>query len=257
MKARRKSPLFVSVREQIQLLLDGDGYPPGTQLPSESELTDSLGVSRVTLREALRALEEEGLISRRQGTGTFVNLIPPLIRSRLDLNLGVTETIEANGCVPGTAESEVAVETAEGSTARVLGLADGDPVVTLRRVRTADGRPVVYSIDVIPLELVGDAGRVRALGTSLYEFLERECGQRLAQAHARLVPAKAGEEVGQRLGVSPTCMLLLIEQVDFDRDGRPMIFSREYHLRGAFEFTIERRRGSPGELSAQTGGFAW
>ena len=92
------------------------------------------------------ALVEEGYLRRRPGAGTFVTQ-RPVMRNNLERNFGVTRLIETFGLEAGTLERELAVEPADAETADALGLAEGDPVNVLRRVRTAEDVPVVYSVD--------------------------------------------------------------------------------------------------------------
>jgi GntR family transcriptional regulator len=248
MQEHRRGPKYLAVREMLLELLDGMVYPPGSQLPSETELADQFRVSRVVVREALRSLEDEGRITRRHGTGTFVNAALPQLRSRLDLNVTVSEIIRANGRQPGNRLVEWVTAQADPVTAKRLRISRGALVVTLRRVRTADGHPVVYSEDTVPQALLGELGEVQLRGGSLYEFLQQERGQVLTHAQARLLPTHAGPDIGRKLGVPETAMLLLIEQIDLNQHHEPILYTRLYFLHGAFEFTLQRRRGTAEEL---------
>src|SRR6185295_11265125 len=104
------------------------------------------------VREALRVLEDDGLVTRRHGVGTFVRNHP--ILKNLNFNFGITEMIESAGLKPGTNHLAVRKETADEEKAQQLQVPVGTPLVTVERVRTADGRPVVYSLDTLTDALI-------------------------------------------------------------------------------------------------------
>jgi len=215
---------------------------PGAQLPPEPELAAELGVSRATLREALRSLEDEGLVRRTRGAGTFV-ADRPRVANNLDANFGVTDAIRASGMEPGTRHGSVRVEAASADEAERLDLEPGEDLVVVDRVRTADGRPVVLSRDLLPARLTGhDAGLLRRLErTSVYEVLEKDLGVAIHHGLATFQPTRAHGHLASRLEVARGTLLLYIRQVDFDVEGRAVVSSHEHHLADAFEFSVVRR----------------
>jgi GntR family transcriptional regulator len=239
---RPRPKLSFAVREDILARMDDGSLGPGTQLPPEPELAVSLGVSRATLREALRLLEDEGMITRTRGAGTFI-AARPRVASNLADNFGVTDSILAAGMRPGFEEAEVRTEPVSGPEAERLRAEPGDDVVLIERVRTADDRPVVLSRDRLPASLL--EGRPSARDSlargSLYEVMERELGVAIHHGVARLRPMRAGDAVARRLRVPRGTLLLHLDQIDYDEGGRPVLSSHEYHLADAFEFTVVRR----------------
>src|SRR5215217_5662481 len=148
----------VSVQDELRARIDRGEFPAGARLPSEPELAAELQVSRATLREALRAMESEGLLRRRQGSGTFVAERPRMANS-LDMNFGVTDAIRAAGMTAGIAHARHWVEPAPAGEAALLELEPGQDVLVVERVRTAEGKPVVLSRDLVPSRLVGGSDR--------------------------------------------------------------------------------------------------
>jgi GntR family transcriptional regulator len=238
-----------AVRERLVRLIAGGRWRPGERLPSEPRLAQDLGVSRATLRDALRSLEEDGFVTREHGAGTFVTFRPRL-RNNLDVNFGVTRLIEQHGFAPGVASLAIARSGADQEWADRLALAKGDEVVVVERVRTADGAPVVFSREILPVTLF--AGRTHLLDElgigSLYEFLRRELGVVVEHGVASLRPAEASARVAGLLKQPEGALLLLLSQVDFDVEGRPVLLSYDHHLADAFELTVVRR--GPGRAAA-------
>jgi GntR family transcriptional regulator len=221
---------------------------PGGQLPAEPQLASELGVSRATLRDALRSLEEEGLVTRTRGAGTFVTH-RPRVRNDLGANFGVTEAIREAGMEPGYEEGITRIERASALDSEPLGLSPGAEVVIVDRVRTADGRRVVFSVDVLPGKLLEDRPDVlpRLARGSLYETMQRELGVVISHGVASFAPMKAGRTLASKLRVPRGTVVLYLRQVDYDEEGRPVLSSHEYHLGDAFEFTVLRR--GPGRRS--------
>ncbi|MFL6105103.1 MAG: GntR family transcriptional regulator [Actinomycetes bacterium] len=232
----------VSVQDALRARIDRGEFPAGARLPSEPELAAELQVSRATLREALRAMESEGLLRRRQGSGTFVAERPRMANS-LDMNFGVTDAIRAAGMRAGIAKGRHWVEPAAAGEAALLALEPGQDVLVLERVRTAEGNPVVLSRDVLPAGLIGDRPEVvrQLLQRSVYEVLERELGVVIHHGLARFRPVRADSSVAGRLGVPHGELLLYLWQVDYATDGVPVLFSHEFHLADAFDFSVVRR----------------
>jgi GntR family transcriptional regulator len=232
----------VSVQDELKRRIDRGELPAGTRLPSEPDLAAELQVSRATLREALRAMEIEGLLRRRQGSGTFVAEQPRMTNS-LDINFGVTDAIRAAGMRAGIAHGRHWVEPAAASEAALLGLEPGQDVLIVERVRTAEGKPVVLSRDVLPSSLVDEHGEAaeEMLHRSIYEVLERDLGVVIHHGVARFRPVRADHAVAGRLGVPRGELLLYLWQVDYGEDGAAVLSSHEFHLADAFDFSVVRR----------------
>jgi DNA-binding GntR family transcriptional regulator len=244
----RRSFLRRAVRERLARLIAGGRWRPGERLPSEPKLAEDLGVSRATLRDALQSLEEDGFVTREHGAGTFVTFRPRL-RNNLDVNFGVTQLIQAQGLEPGTASLRVSTAAPDEDGVEKLALAPDDEVVVVERVRTADGTPVVFSLEILPLGLVGGGANVtERLGEgSLYEFLEREVGIVVGHGVATIRPAQASARIARLLDQPVGAPLLLLCQVDYDLDGRPVMLSYDHQVADVFELTVMRR--GPGRIA--------
>ncbi len=242
MKARTVNarPLLADVvRDGLRRAVITGTYPTGSQLPNEDALAGRFSVSRATIREAVRGLVEEGYLSRRHGSGTFVTS-RPLLRNSLDTNFSYTAYLESTGVRAGRRILGIRTIGASAAIAERLRLEPGHPVVELRRVRTADDRPAVYSIDHLPAEIV-DAVRDReSLGGSIYAMLA-SLGHPVRHGEAVVAPASADPDLAQVLEVAPGTLLQHLQQVDVDGDGRRVLFSLEWHVPDVIELRVYRR----------------
>jgi GntR family transcriptional regulator len=241
-RSSRHRPRPSSTREHLLAWIAKTKIGPGLRLPPEPQLAGELGVSRPTLREALRSLEDEGVVTRSRGTGTFVSHRPRL-RNNLDMNFGVTDAIRQAGMEPGVRAAVTSIELAPDEEREALAVGPGEEVVVVERVRTADDRPVAFTRDILPvriLEARPDVIQHLAAG-SIYEMMERDLGLVIHHGVANFTPARASKLVASKLRVSRGALLLYLRQVDYHPDGRPILSSHEYHLADAFEFTVIRR----------------
>jgi GntR family transcriptional regulator len=239
-------PRWVATRNVLLARFEKGDWPPGAQLPPEPELATQLGVSRPTLREALRSLSEDGYIDRRPGAGTRVAERPVLTTS-LDNNIGVADLIRSMGMVPGTSSLEFHLAEAPEDVARDLELGGQRQVVIIERVRTADGNPVIYSRHFFPPAGKWDEGALLAgfNSQSLYTLTEARAGISIQYATATISPAVADAALAGRLATALGTLLMHFRQIDFDTRSRPVILSSEYYRADAFEFTVLRRGPRP------------
>jgi DNA-binding GntR family transcriptional regulator len=238
---RDRVTLTQSCAEALEEAIDLGRYRPGSRLPSEAELAEQLAVSRPTLRESLRLLEERGMISRRHGRGTFVRERP--IQKELNRNFGITSMIRAAGYEPASRATGLVCTLADEEIADRLCLPLWDPVWQIERTRLADERPVVWSIDSFPQFLLAREELDPVLSgeeQSLYFLLQKLRGIVIHRGEAELVPCRATTALRALLDVKSGTPLLCMRQVDFDQHGRPVVFSIEYHVADWVRFSVER-----------------
>ncbi|MDQ8708077.1 GntR family transcriptional regulator [Streptomyces sp. LHD-70] len=244
-KQRQRSNVTARAVRMLEHRLSQGEWAAGDRLPSEPSLAEELGVSRVTVRAALAQLENEGIVNRRHGSGTYVNSVRPLVSS-LHLNMGAEQMIRSTGHVPGIAEMSWRQAEADADIADRLAIEVGAPVVHLHRVRTADGVPVTVSDDYFPAAFLPE--ETVALGPSLYSFLSTVCGIDVSFGIANLEPAIAGPERAAALRVKSDELCLVIRQVDYDVTEQPVSYSVECHL--ASELTFQLVRQGPSSAPA-------
>ena len=195
------------------------------------------------MRAAITVLEEDGFVSRRHGSGTYVTARPAL-PSDLGRNFGVSSLIRHNGMEPGSVEETAGSMPAPEEVAAVLGVEPGEPVSALSRVRTADGRRVVDVTDWCRVDHLPPEELPAIAAGSIYEALA-ERGLAVDHGVATLTPRNADEELARRLAVPTGTLLLTFDQVDSTAEGVAVLVSREHHVADAFAFRLLRR--GPGE----------
>jgi GntR family transcriptional regulator len=231
------------LREAIS---QGQFGSPG-KLPSEPKLSQQLGLSRATLRQAISNLEQESLVFRRRGLGTFVVQAAAALQNDLTRNFGVTDLIRISGQHPGTTNVQFAFDHADKRVAAGLAVDLGAPIAVLRRTRTADGRPVALTVDYLSPEFYEARGlrlqsvveRLR-LEQSLYHIL-RSHGVVIKRGVAEVLAIFANSPVTRALGVERNSPLIQLVQTDFTADGKAVLFSDEYLVPGYFRVQVVRR----------------
>lgn len=240
---RVKSPqLYVLAKDEILGYIHENDLTAGDLLPPESHFVSRLGISRGTLREAMRVLEEEGVVRRKQGIGTLICDATNPIRSTLDINESVSEMILGKGMKPGSKDTEINEIQAGKDLADRLNLKPGEPVVSLTRVRTANGIPVAYTIDFLPLGIASEDFPRTFKGGSLYTYMEEKIGIELTNSMLQIQPVKATKTIARALDIKPGSLLMLLKQTDTNTNNEPVLYSEEYFVADRFAFIVYRRR---------------
>ena len=217
--------------------------PAGQRLPSEPELAKQLGVSRATLRDAMRTFETQGLIRRRQGSGTFV--VGKV--QALDSGLEVLESLEtlAKRLNLEITVSNLSIDqvVADEDTAANLHLAVGAPLLCVRRVIRADSRPVAYLVDTLPENVLHMDDLPADFHGSVLDFLLGR-GDSLKTSRANISAIGATAEVAKALEIQRGDVLLHFYSQLFDERGKIVDYSLSYFIPGYFHFHVVRRVGN-------------
>lgn len=211
-------PLYVQVREKLRS--EYSQLEPNTAIPTELELMQRFGVSRITLRKAVDDLVVDGLLERHQGRGTFTSV--PKLTHELNAITSWTEQLRALGYNPRTANRTCSEIDPPRRVAHALNLSGAEKVVMLRRTRLVGDEPLSLMTNYIPSRLVPDIAKEAESAESLYELLERRY---------HLVPDRATDTVETRaatadeadtLNVEPWSPILVMTRLSFLKDGSPL-----------------------------------
>lgn len=231
---RAPRTLVAEVTANLRRVIHERALAGDLELPTEPGLAQQLGVSRGTLRQAIAILEQDGLISRRQGLGTFVVPHTGRLRNVLNTNFGITDLIRETGGQPVTSRFEVSVRGAEDGLAEKLEIPVGDPVAVIERIRCADKLPVAYTTDYLPVSHLQSRNvpverleeMVRSRG-SLYACL-RELALVVDGGAADLRAVNADQRLATMLQVKIGDPLLYLSQTDYGDKGVVILYSDEY-----------------------------
>jgi GntR family transcriptional regulator len=217
--------------------------PAGSRLISEPELAKQLGVSRATLREAMRTFETQGLIRRRQGSGTFVVGKVPV----MDAGLEVLESLETMASrmnlVITISDLHLEQLDATDESAAELGVAVGTCLTRVRRVIRADSRPVAYLVDILPEDVLKLQDLPETFNGSVLDFL-LERGDQLQLSRAAISATNATAEVAKALEIQRGDVLLRFVSQLYTAEGRMIDYSTSYFIPGYFNFHVNRRVGN-------------
>lgn len=216
--------------------------PAGTRLPSEPDLAADLGVSRATLREAMRAFETQGLIRRRQGAGTFVVGKPPVIESGLEVLESMLTLARRSGLDVGPGPTVVEQVLADKESAAALGVAEGAGLLRVSRTMRADTRPVAYLIDTLPKDVLQAEELTSKFNGSVLDYLLQR-GDPLVTSRAEITATNASAEVAKMLEIQRGDVLLKLTANLYTASGQVVDFSHSYFLPGYFKFHVVRKVG--------------
>lgn len=234
----RSGTLVSRVAEDLRSALAADQYPAGSKLPPEAELSSQFGVSRPTVRAALRELEALGLVRTSHGVGTFV-VEQPAVRTGLERLDSITESIRATGRVPDMVYASRILRAVMPEEAARMEVPGDTQVLEIRRTILADGEVLAYSYDLMPAHLLPAGFDPEELTGSLFDFLKARLGRVPVTAFAE-VHAVESNHVGWGTEAATHKLFLLLNQLHHDVSGELVLYSRTYFIEGRYTFTLVR-----------------
>lgn len=233
---------YSTIKSSIIDYIKSNDLKIGDKLPTESGLAEKLGVSRLTLREVLKVLREEGLVYTVHGSGTFVSSNLEQINNTIDINLSITEMISSAGHKPGVKLFERKLVKSNKEIADAFKIPEGSDVFVCQRVRTSDGKPVVYSIDYFAPNLVAPFLSKNDESISLYEFIEVDMGIKIGNSFAEILPMNCPLDLAKKLEYEENKPVLKIKQITYNQKGSTLFFTEEYFRPDRFKISLNRRR---------------
>ena len=228
-----------TVADDLRRRLEDGEWRPSERLPGEHELAAHYGVSRATVRTALRAVDARGLTITLHGLGTFATVATRAVAADLHRLESISATIVRLDRQPGASFRTIAIREATAREAAALDLIPGAPVLSTRREITADGEIVAYSHDTIPRHVIAEDFDLLTVTGSLFGLLDEHGAY--ATSALTAIHASTGDEIGWG-DEAPDALYVLLEQTHFDAKNRAVAFSRTWFVEGRFQFNLVRVR---------------
>jgi GntR family transcriptional regulator len=244
-------PAHTRIGNWLEHLIVSRTLTPGDKLPSEVEIANTLGCSRMTLRQALSAIEAKGLIDRRRGRfgGNFV-AAPRFEFDHASLP-GFTEQMRRIHAEPGARVLRATTHRPTADVRQALGLNRDAQVHEILRARSANGEPIVLEEAYLPAAIF--PGLLSAdLTGSLYAVM-RQYGASPFAADEELEATQANDQQAETLGIEPGTPLLLITRTSFTENGIAVEFSRDYHRSDRTRIRIKSRVDSDAQARDASG----
>lgn len=247
-------PLHARIREALRAGIAQRRWADG-KLPSEAELMQQYGVSRITVRQALQALEHQGLVVKVQGKGTYV--APPKPFQHLGRLQGFAEAMHAQGHSIENLVLAIERQSATPAHAQALQLDEGAPLTFLKRLRRLDGRPVSLDCTWLPRALGDRVAEADLAHRDVFLILEQDLGVPLGHADLSFDTVSADPDVARWLELEPGHPVLRIERLTHDRRGHPIDHERLYCRTDNFQFRlrVDRQVNVVGAASAAIDGM--
>lgn len=236
------TPLYYQVREIIASAIEEGNYDSSYKLPSERELAEIFGLSRMTVRQATTSLVNDGVLVRKRGMGTFV--APPKMEQGLLQLTGFTEDMKQRGMVPSTRFLSVKKIRASESAAQKFSIVKGDQVIVLERLRLADGEPMAYEVSHLPWQRFPglDAHITSGQALSLYEILKTKYGAEIFKARQSIEATLATAREAELLNINKGTPLLLLERFTLDKPGNVIEVVKSLYRADRYKFHVELMR---------------
>jgi len=226
MQITRPTPIVEQVDSLLRDRIRAEYYPPGGRLPSETELSEELGVSRATIRTVLARLAVEGLILRKQGDGTYINSHIRAINTHSGGMWDFARLIASSGYEPTIALVGTEVRPANEQEADILTVESGEQLLSIVRLFSADENPAILAKNVIPLQLLKVTPEQIDGRLQIGELLARYCNQKIAYTLTDINSTTANAEAVEFLHVSTGNPLLVLQVTFYNRNNHPIVHGR-------------------------------
>ena len=238
----RNSPLprYFQLKEIMRERIRSGEWKPGELIPSERELSEKYGISRMTARQAITELVNEGLFYREQGKGTFVS--QRKITQQLIHLTGFTEDIRARGQRPGTKVLSATMHPADEETAEKLHINPGTPIFRLQRLRLADDEPLAIELSQISFKGCEGLLKEDLENNSLYRLLEAKYGLALMEADQELEAGLTGSEEAQLLKISVASPVLFTRRITYTDRNQPIEYAKAVYCGNKYTFYTHMKR---------------
>ncbi|PWF99350.1 GntR family transcriptional regulator [Levilactobacillus bambusae] len=231
------SPIYIQIHNDIKRSIEAGKWAIGDRIPSERELAHRFGVSRMTLRQAIQTLVDEGILERLVGSGTYV--ANQKVQEKMSGVTSFTDVMLAQGKKPSSTTISYHVMAPSLSELEKLGLKENEQVLRMERVRYGDDVPICYEVATVPANLVEGLSKAEVT-SSLYHALEEKKKLVPGKAQQTVSAMSASERIADYLHIKRGDAILRLRQLTYLQDGRPFEYVRTQYVGERFEFYLEK-----------------
>ncbi|WP_404462020.1 GntR family transcriptional regulator [Sutcliffiella horikoshii] len=232
-------PIYYQLESYIKNQIEAGFILPGENIPSEREYAESYGISRMTVRQAINSLVNEGLLYRKKGSGTFVS--EKKIEQPLQGLTSFTEDMKKRGMTPTSKLIHFEVIPANSFIANELKISEYAPVYEIKRIRLADGEPMALETNYLSANLVKGLTEEQ-VKASIYSYVEEKLGLRITHAEQLIESVRASEEHEKLLFIEKDHPMLYIQRNTFLHDGTPLELVKSVYRGDRYKFQIKMER---------------
>lgn len=232
-----QEPMYIQIHNKIKKDIENRRWAIGERIPAERQLSEDFNVSRMTLRQAIKTLEDEGILERRLGSGTYV--ASQKVQEKVSGIMGFTELMHSQGKTPSSKTISYRLIQPSSSEKEKLQLNNDEQVLRMERVRFADGIPICYEIASIPERIVEGLSR-EEITDSLYETLENSGRASFGHVEQRIGASVANEETARLLKIKKGEAVVIRRQISHLDSDVPFEYVRAQYVAERFEFLFEK-----------------
>ncbi|ALS79670.1 MULTISPECIES: GntR family transcriptional regulator [Planococcus] len=232
-------PIYSQIEEQLKQQIQQGDFPIGTAIPSERELTERFGVSRMTVRQSITNLVNDGLLYREKGRGTFV--ASPKVEQPLNGLTSFTEDMKARGMVPSNKIIRFEILVPDIDIAADLRLAADDQVYFIERIRFADDKTMAIERTYLPVDRFPGL-QPDLLQGSLYAMIENNQHLKISHATQRMEAGLVKKEDAELLQIKSPAAILMIERISYLAGDVPFEVVRSTYRADRYKFTTDIQR---------------
>ena len=230
-------PVYIQIHDQIKSEIEQGIWKIGDRLPSERELAVKFNVSRMTLRQAIQNLADEGILERKIGSGTYV--ARKKVQEKMTGATSFTEIMESQNRVPSSRTISYFLTSPSSSEMEKLNLQKEDTILRMERIRYADDIPICFEVASVPQKII-DAYSKAEITESLYRTLEEKSGNKIGAANQTITAVLASEKIAEYLEIKRGDAVLRLRQISYFEDGMPFEYVRTQYVGNRFEFYLEK-----------------
>ncbi|RST90434.1 GntR family transcriptional regulator [Vagococcus humatus] len=230
-------PIYLQIHDQIRTEIEAGKWQVGDRLPSERELAERFGVSRMTLRQAIQTLADEGVLERKIGSGTYV--AKQKVQEWMTGTTSFTDIIQSQGKVPSSKVIAYFVTQPSSSEQEKLQLTGHDKILRMERIRYADDIPICFEVTSIPYSLIKNYNKAE-ITQSFYHVLGEKGHHEIGTSNQTISAMIAAEKIAEYLEMKKGEAILKVRQVSYFKDGIPFEYVRSQYVGSRFEFYLQK-----------------